>query len=335
MKKIKLLDCTLRDGGSLNGWMFGADNILSLYNSLNESGIDIVEIGFIDNNVKDNINSALKSSISEFDNIKIENKKCKCCAMVDISKYDTSKFNFTRSKNIDAIRIMFKKELLNSAADCCVKLKELGYQVSLNPVSVTRYNEKEFLNLIEKSNNIKPNALYIVDTYGLMSQEETVKYFNLADKYLREETEIGYHIHNSMQTAVSNSINIINQDTKRTLIIDSSLYGMGKRAGNTQTEVIAQYLNKNFNKNYDIDKLIKTAEERIIPLKETCEWGYSLVHFIAAKNKCNSDYSTYFYKEKMMSLDEINCILKNFEEEKKLIFNKKYADFIAQGCKKC
>lgn len=335
MKKIKLLDCTLRDGGSLNGWMFGADNILSLYNSLNESGIDIVEIGFIDNNVKDNINSALKSSISEFDNIKIENKKCKCCAMVDISKYDTSKFNFTRSKNIDAIRIMFKKELLNSAVDCCVKLKELGYQVSLNPVSVTRYNEKEFLNLIEKSNNIKPNALYIVDTYGLMSQEETVKYFNLADKYLREETEIGYHIHNSMQTAVSNSINIINQDTKRTLIIDSSLYGMGKRAGNTQTEVIAQYLNKNFNKNYDIDKLIKTAEERIIPLKETCEWGYSLIHFIAAKNKCNSDYSTYFYKEKMMSLDEINCVLKNFEEEKKLIFNKKYADFIAQGCKKC
>lgn len=335
MKKIKLLDCTLRDGGSLNGWMFGADNILNLCNSLNESKIDIIEIGFIDNNVKYDINSVLRPSNDYFDNIKIENKKCKCCAMIDISKYDTGNFNFTPSKNIDAIRIMFKKELIKSAVDCAQRLKKLGYFVTLNPVSVTRYSEKEFLNLIEETNKIVPKALYIVDTYGLMTQEETLKYFNLANHYLKEEIEIGYHIHNSMQTAVSNAINIINQNTERTLIVDCSLYGMGKRAGNTQTEVIAQYLNKNFNKNYDIDKLIKTAEEKIIPLKETFEWGYSLIHFIAAKNQCNSDYSTYFYKEKMMSLDEINFALKNFDEEKKLIFDKNYADFIALMYKKC
>lgn len=335
MKKIKLLDCTLRDGGSLNSWNFGLNSILNLCNALNESNIDIIEVGFIDNNAKNNVNSTLKPSISDFKNIKIKNKKCKFCVMVDISKYDMKKFNFTPAENIDAIRIMFKKELLNNAMECCLKLKELGYKVTLNPVSVTRYTEKEFLNLIEETNKIEPKTLYIVDTYGLTTQEETLKYFNLADKYLKEEIEIGYHIHNSMQTAVSNAISIINQNTKRTLIIDCSLYGMGKRAGNTQTEVIAEYLNKNLGKNYDVDKLIKTAEEEIVPLKETYEWGYSLIHFVAAKNKCNSDYSTYFYKEKMLSLDEINTVLKNFDEDKKLIFDPKYADFIAQEHKKC
>ena len=219
---------------------------------------------------------------------------------------------------------MFKKEQLPMIFDFCKKLKELNYEISLNPVSITTYSNKELNLLIETANKIKPEILYIVDTYGLLNSKETVKLYKKFDKILYKKIKIGYHVHNNLQLALSNSVEIIKTRTNRTTVIDASLYGMGKRAGNTPIESIALYLNNNLNTTYKIEKLINVIEKVIIPLRSKYKWGYSLIHYIAAIHKCHSDYVTHLYKDAKLSLDEIYNILKKIPKSKKLTFDPKY-----------
>jgi len=331
MKNIKLLDCTLRDGGSINNFIFGSEALIEIYQSLNDAKIDMIELGFIDNNTINDVNSTKKPSNSHFDELKIHNKHCKTYAMIDFSKYDDNNFNITKRKNLDGIRLMFKKEQLNDAIYFAKKIKELDYEISLNPVSITRYTKEEFIDLINKANKLEPQFFYMVDTYGLMNEIETLEYFNLLEKHLNKNIQIGYHVHDNLQLAFKNAIEIINQKTTREIIIDCSLFGMGKRAGNIKTEDIANFLNKNFKKNYDISILEKIIQNKIIPLKSTYEWGFSQIHYIAGKNKCHSDYVTYLNKEKNISLDEIDQLLKVFDEDKRLSFDAEYANLIARN----
>ena len=300
MKNIKLLDCTLRDGGSINNGMFGYSNILDICQFLNDSYVDIIETGFIDNNVTENKNSSINPSTDFFDEIinKINNKTSKTVAMIDFSKYDRKNFNISKKKNLDGIRIMFKKNQIKDVFDFCNRLKTLGYSIILNPVSITTYQKNELINLLEQANTLQPDTIYIVDTYGLLDKEETLEYFDLFKKYLIKDINIGYHSHNNRQLSLSNSIELINNSENRNLIIDTALFGMGKRAGNTPTELMANHLNTHNGSKYNLEKITQIINSHIIPLKGKYEWGYSLIHYIAAINKCHSDYVTYLYKEK-------------------------------------
>ena len=336
MSNIRLLDCTLRDGGSINNGLFGFENIIKICQFLNDANIETIELGFLDNNVVYNNDSSINPNIDFFNNIssKIRNKACKTFAMIDFAKYNINKFDIEQKTSLDGIRIMFKKEKLNEVLTLCKKLKELNYEIVLNPVSITSYTKNELKNLLTETNNIKPNAIYIVDTYGLLDKDETIEYFDLFNESIDKQIMIGYHSHNNRQLSLSNSIEIINKEKERNLIIDTSLYGMGKRAGNTPTELLANHLNSHNNRNYDLEKLTQIINSSILPLKEKYEWGYSIIHYIAAINKCHSDYVTYLYKAKKLSIEEINSILKKIDKDRKLTFNKEYIDLLAQNSEK-
>lgn len=332
MKNIKLLDCTLRDGGSLNNGMFGYANIMDIFSSLNDAGIDIIETGFIDNNSTENENAAISPDTYFFNRItaQIKNKKCKSVAMIDFSKFNRKNFNIAERKNLDGIRIMFKKEQIKEVLDFSITLKNLNYEIALNPVSITTYTKKEIIGLLKQADILKPDIVYIVDTYGLLDGEETLKYYNLFEEYLNSGISIGYHAHNNRQLAFANSIEIIKHNNSgRQTVIDTALYGMGKRAGNTPTELLADYLNKYNSSNYNTDIITNIINDKILPLKNSYTWGYSLIHYIAAINKCHSDYVNYLYNEKHFPITAINNILNQLQPEKKLTFDKDCIENIA------
>ncbi|MCD7740509.1 MAG: hypothetical protein LUH11_04085, partial [Candidatus Gastranaerophilales bacterium] len=289
-----------------------------------------IEIGFLQDNISPSLNKTISNNIDIFDRIlsKIPDKKFKTAVMINSGKFN---INFLKHKNetlIDEIRLMFKKQDLKEAVDNAVKIKEKGYSLSLNPVSVTAYKNDDLKNLIKSANKIQPEIIYIVDTYGLMDEQETIDVFNLFNNELNENIKIGYHTHNNLQLAYANSIKIINNSLKRNIVVDGSLYGMGKRAGNTNTELIAAYLNKNYNHNYDINKINDIIESTIIPMHKKYEWGYSISHYLAAINKCHSEYVTYLKNEKNIPYSEINKILKNIPENKKLTFDENCINMI-------
>ncbi len=323
LKKIQLLDCTLRDGGSLLNWDFPHKTVRNIIQGLNDSKIDLIEAGFLQNN---------KFEMEYYENLfsNIKNKTIKTALMIDYGHYDIKKVN--NNSLIDLIRIMFKKHQIKDALKYAEKLLDKGYKISLNPVSVTAYTKSDIADLCIKVNSLPVEIVYIIDTYGLLDNEKAVQYLNYFDNNLNPNIKIGFHAHNNRQLAFANSLEIIN-NTGRDIVIDGSLYGMGKRAGNMPVELFIQYMNNNYNTNYNLNEIIKLIETEIIPLKGKYEWGYNLNHYIASVNGCHSDYVTYLAKEKKLSYKEINLILLKIKEDKKLTFDKAYIESIYKEIK--
>ncbi len=320
-KSIKILDCTLRDGGYLNDWDFGSDSIESVINNLTHAGIDYIECGFL-KEFETNKNKTFFNSIKELENIILPNQNY--TLMVNYGEYGISNFTQCKNKNIK-IRVAFKKHNQTEALKYISELKNLGWDVFANPMSTNTYSNEELFILIRELNNIKPLGVSIVDTLGNMYEKDVINIFNFIDKILSPEIWLGFHSHNSMQLSFANTKTLLKMDIKRTLIIDSCLYGMGRGAGNLCTELIAKYLNDNFNCDYKILPLLKTIDNDLKPIYKQAAWGYSTPYYIAAINGCHPNYAQELIK-KNCSDEEIDRIMKNIPADKKTSYDKNYIE---------
>lgn len=332
MKKISLLDCTLRDGGFLNDWNFGYVTSNSIFRRLVKSNIDIIEIGFINDKVSFDIEKTINPNTKSFDEIfKFQEKgQSNVVAMIDYGTCSLDNIALKEETLIDGIRVIFKKKDMIAAINFCHELKNKGYKVYTNPVSITTYSDREMLDLIELINNLKPSAMSLVDTYGLLHKDRLFRYFYLLDNNLNKEIAIGYHSHNNFQLAYSNSIELLNIKTDRNIILDSSLYGMGKTAGNCNTELLAMYLNVNFDKKYDIPEILNVIELDILKYTKEFSWGYQFPFYLSALNDCHPSYVKYLEKKNMLPVKDIYAILQNLDEEKKLSFNEQHVEALYQ-----
>ena len=232
MRNLYLLDCTLRDGGYVNDWEFGAGSIKSIFSRLDSAGVDSIEIGFIDDRRSYDPNRSIypdtKSVEPIFEGMKKPNALV--CAMID---YGTRKIENIAPKcesHIDGIRVIFKKHLQDQALEFCRQIKEKGYKLFVNPVSVTTFSDEEMILMIDKINKIDPYAVTIVDTYGLMHSDKLLHYCDIMNKHLNKNIILGYHAHNNFQLAYSNTIAVMDNIKDRDLSIDGTLFGMGKSA---------------------------------------------------------------------------------------------------------
>lgn len=327
--KAKLLDCTLRDGGFINDWNFGQYTMLSIFQRLANAKIDNIEIGFLDDRNSFNLQRSMNPKSSNFDEIFMGKNKgrSQVFAMIDYGTCDISNLDEHCEKSfIDGIRVIFKKKDIDGALEFCKKLQDKGYLISVNPVSITTYSDMEMLKLVEKINILNPYTMSMVDTYGLMHSENMIKYFYLIDNNLNKNINLGYHSHNNFQLAYANSIELLNSKTERTLIIDGSLYGMGKGAGNACIELLAMYMNENFSADYKIDELLEAIDIDILKIRENFSWGYAVPAYIAALNDCHPKYVSFLRDKNTLSTKSINEILKKIDNDKKLTFHKEYIE---------
>lgn len=324
MKAIKILDCTLRDGGYVNDWNFGLGTIESIISRLDKARIDIVEIGFLDDRRKYDENRSILPDTDSikpiFKNLDIQNAMI--LAMIDYGTCDIKALTHQKDSVLDGIRVIFKKKDYPEALKFCAEIKKKGYKLSLQPVSVTTYSDSEMIELLKKVNEVAPYSVSIVDTYGLMHKKELLHYFNLMDKNLTAETLIGYHSHNNFQLAYANCTELMAVDSDRELIVDGSLYGMGKSAGNACTELLTMHMNENYGGRYNLDQLLEAIDVDIMKEYAKQYWGYSFKHFIAASNDCHPDYVSNLLNKKTLSVKSINEIIAKIEPANKLTFNR-------------
>ncbi len=314
---VKILDCTLRDGGYLNEWTFGKNQILSILNNLGQSGIDFIECGFLKDCIY-NQDKTFFSSISELK--KFTDKNQVYTLMVNFGEYKIENFTKCEDYNIK-IRVAFKKHQQKEALEYISKLKALGWDVFANPMSTNTYTKNELEYLISRFNVINPFGVSIVDTLGNMYEKDVVEIFEFINKLLNPDIALGFHTHNSLQLSFSNTKAILKMDLKRPLIIDSCLYGMGRGAGNLCTELITKYLNDNYNKKYKILPLLKSINTDIKPIFDKTAWGYSTPYYIAAIHGCHPNYAGYLVQNKF-SDEQIDKILSEIPTDKKNLFDK-------------
>ena len=157
------------------------------------------------------------------------------------------------------------------------------------------------------------------------------KYINLANSNLDKNIKLGYHSHNNMQLAFSNAIDFCNSRHDRDIIIDSSIYGMGRGAGNLNTELITDYLNNNFNKKYGILPLLEVIDEILVFYFNQNPWGFSPVQYLSASLDCHPNYASYLVNKKSNHIADIFKVLENLPLENRGTFNEKVVNQLYQN----
>lgn len=328
MRKIQLLDCTLRDGGYINDWQFGHEDMISIVERLVCAGVDIIEIGFIDAKRPFDINRSIMPNTASAARIfhGVETNGAMMLGMIDYGTCPIENLQPCAESFLDGIRVIFKKEVKEEAIRFCAAVKALGYQVFANCVSITSYSDSELLELIDLINDLEPYAVSIVDTYGLLHQEGLMKFFNVMDAKLNHQIGLAYHAHNNFQMGYANGIEFISRETSRPLVIDGTLFGMGKSAGNTPLELLAMYMNEHFQTKYDISLMLDAIEMNLMEIHQRLPWGYKPFYFIAASQKCHPNYVSFLIDKGTLSMRSINELLGRLEPAKKLLYDQKYIE---------
>ncbi|GFI21970.1 4-hydroxy-2-oxovalerate aldolase [Lachnospiraceae bacterium] len=326
MPEINLLDCTLRDGGYVNDWKFGHNNIVSIFERLVSAKVEFIELGFLDERCKFDMNRSIAPDTESFNKIYagLDKKRSQLVGMIDYGTCNIENIQPCNTTILDGIRVIFKKHMRRQAIDFCEQLKKLGYKIFVQLVSITSYNDEELTNLIEMANDLKPYAVSMVDTYGLLQQENLMHYFNELNDRLDKEISLGYHSHNNFQRAFANCTEMLSQQTDRSLLVDASIYGMGKSAGNCPIELLTMYLNDHFDKRYDLAQILEALDSNIMNIYKVKPWGYNMFFYIAALNNCHPSYVTYLMEKRKLSVKQINEILEMLKkhEDKQLLYDK-------------
>ncbi|RAV16756.1 aldolase catalytic domain-containing protein [Paenibacillus contaminans] len=275
--EVKILDCTIRDGGLCNNWDFSVEFVRDLYEGLNAAGVEYMEIGY------KNSPKLLKGSDAgpwrfldeKFLREVIPNKKnTKLSALVDIGRVDENDILPRSESMLDLIRVACYIKDLDKALELVNKFHSMGYETSLNIMALSHVMEHELMAAFAEIEASPVDVVYIVDSYGSMHSKDIgvlVEKFktNLPNKML------GVHMHNNMQLAFANTLMGVE---KGAVFLDSSVYGMGRAAGNCNTELLVGNLK---NTRYELRPVLGVIEKHMIKIREKTEWGYIIPYMVA------------------------------------------------------
>lgn len=335
MSDIKILDCTLRDGGYVNDFLFGRHAISKIISQLTTSGIDIVECGFLEDGMY-NPECSVFNRVEQIRELLPSDKgHSMYVAMACYGEYSLEQLSDYDGTSIDGIRVTFHYNEVTGAMDYCRQIQQKGYKLFVQPVGTTSYTDEQLLQLIHTVNQLQPFAFYLVDTLGLMHQYDVSRFFYLIDHNLQSSINMGYHSHNNLQLSYSNAQTLVNMDSNRTIFLDASVNGMGRGAGNLNTELIANYLNEHVGYRYEIEPLLEIVDEFIENIKKEHEWGYSVPYYLAAINGCHPNYASYLSNKKTLPIKHIATILRMIAPERRSLFNKELAEEMYKKFQSC
>jgi 4-hydroxy 2-oxovalerate aldolase len=275
--QIKVLDCTVRDGGLINKWQFSDDFVRRIFYALSRAGVDYMEIGY-------------KSSEKYFS--RAENGAWKFCseddlkrvvgdldttmklsAMADIGRIDPEDILPKKESVLDMIRVACYVKEVDKGISLAHHCMEKGYETTINLMAVSKVLERDLDEALDDLSKSQVPVVYLVDSFGAMYSEQI--HF-LAKKYFEAlpGKELGIHTHNNQQLAFANTIEGIIAGINR---LDATLYGMGRGAGNCPLELLLSFLK---NPKFDIRPVLEVIQEILIPLKGEIEWGYHIPYMI-------------------------------------------------------
>lgn len=339
MSKINLLDCTLRDGGYINDWNFGREAIADMTEKLANTNVEVLEVGFL----KDEPYQPDRTVFCSMEQVKklITPKKpgvqyAVMCEVVNPLPLDMLKPHDEDSADI--IRVIIWKDkhdkdgnvvdALEDGFSYCKGIVEKGYRLCVQPARTDQYSDEEFVAMVRRFAALNPMAIYVVDSWGTQNPEQLLHYMHLADENMDKGIILGYHGHNNMMQALSAAQAMIKEEFERDIMIDASVYGIGRGAGNLNLEIIAKYMNEYCGKDYAISPMLDVNDSYIQNIYKMEQWGYSIPYYLTAKYNCNPNYASFFSSKLDINSSLIEAILKKLDGDERTIFNKDKAEII-------
>ena len=326
---IELVDCTLRDGGIVVGFRFGAERMEEIKSCLESSRVEFIECGYIDEKKGSREGRTCFCDEKAIARSLLSTGKAghvTYLAMIDYGAFDVNKLGDRAEDGIDGIRLAFHKEHWKEAIAWGKVILSKGYQLYIQPMVSLRYSDEEYRELIGVCNRELAGAsgFYVVDSFGQMDSVSLLHLLEIADQYVSPTMKLGFHAHNNRQLAFSNACAFLRYPLKHAAMLDSTIMGMGKGAGNLCTELIAPILieqGKSYNVNGIYEEISSYFSQQ---LKET-PWGYSLDYYLASLYGCTPSYIKLFTADSRVTTDILVDLLKNMPEEKKAACDKAFA----------
>ena len=328
-RKISLLDCTLRDGGIVLNFDYGLDRMQMIKATLESSGVDFIECGYIDEK-KGSMEgrTCFDNEVSIERTLLASGKKpgVTYLAMIDYGTFDVNKLHPRTECGIDGIRLAFHKEKWKESIEWGKIIISKGYDLFIQPMVSMRYSDEEYRYLIHTCNTELKGAkgFYVVDSFGQMNNTDLIHMLEIADEHVNPDMILGFHAHNNRQLAYSNALTFLSFNSKHDMMLDASIMGIGKGAGNLCTELIETNLIRE-GRNYNSNVIYDAISEYFAEQQKKTPWGYSLDYYLSSLYSCTPSYIKIFTSDDRVTTDILIELLKNMPEEKKAACDRNFA----------
>ncbi len=281
-KELKVLDCTVRDGGLINNYQFSKDFVKAVYRATCDAAVDIVELGkrleVSDEYTRDKYgpwnfcsDDDLQEIIDSYDSA----YRPLIAVMYDVGRVDVRKLQPRDQGPIDMVRTACYVHQIDKGIDLIKRCKDLGYATTINVMAASAAIETELIEGLEEINKAdEVDYLYLVDSYGAFYSEQVTYYLDMYKKYAPDK-ELGFHAHNNQQLAFSNTQQAIIDGVN---LLDATINGIGRGAGNCNLELLLNFLK---NPKFDVRPVYKVIQEQFVPLRKEIEWGFNDIYGVS------------------------------------------------------
>ncbi len=275
--ELKVLDCSIRDGGLINKWQFSDDLVKASYQALCAAGVDYIELGYKASKKMFNVEEFGKWRFCADEDVKKvlgdlkDTSKLAC--MVDIGRVEDEDILPVQDSIFDMIRVACYVKDVSKGIALAQKIQDKGYETTLNLMAVSTNLEREIDEALQEVNRSSIPNVYVVDSYGNMYSEDITFLVKKYQQHCPGKT-IGIHTHNNRQLAFANTIQAVIDNAN---LLDASIFGIGRGPGNCPIELLLTFLK---NPKYSVRPILQVIQDYYLPLSKELEWGYILPYMI-------------------------------------------------------
>ena len=263
-KKVELLECTLRDGSYAVDFKFTENDTVALAEVLSNLGFRWIEVG---HGVGLGAAVAGKGTMPASDDRLIQSAK-RAAPSAQIGSFfipgigTADQLKSARDSGLDFVRIGYNAPEIEDAFSYLVLAKSLGLKVCLNFMKTYGISAGTFGEKARAGEEAGADVVYCVDSAGSMFPDDVRAYMSEARE--RCKHELGFHGHSNLQFAVANAVEAVRSGAT---FIDTTLYGLGRSAGNVPTEIaVAVFDNLGVETGINLFEVMDAAEEFMGPL---------------------------------------------------------------------
>lgn len=305
----EILDCTIRDGGYVNNWNFDKKIVREIYRSISRTGVDVIELGFRNSEKKSGVGAWYDVSEELLDETIGGISGIPVALMINYGKTDIRNIPSVDKSLVKMYRVACNKDKALEAVSFCEDVKAKGYVVSIQLMGIINSSEADFDALIRPLSRSSLDYIYFADSYGSLFPQTIARYVNILKQTGKK---IGFHAHNSLQLAFANTLEALSKGVD---IVDATIFGMGRGAGNLPLETLVAYFEKTLNnKKYNTIPILHLIDRYLIQLHKEFNWGYSLPYMLSGILEVHPNYAKQMvdYREY-----DINDVVKVLEEVKR------------------
>lgn len=323
---IEILDCTIRDGGYVNNWDFNKKLVRETYRALSKAGVDYIELGYHGSQKwfnKAQYGAFRLSSVEDIRFVCSNIAGAKVALMVDHGKFDVEELAYYKDTPVRLIRIAVHKDAVEKAIRDVSEIRRMGFLVAINLMGFTLYTPKERKRMTQLFRDAPIDYAYVVDSNGSFFPNQIRDI--CGPLFGIKHIQWGFHAHNNLQMAFANTLRAMEAGAR---IIDSSVFGMGRGAGNLPTEIVLAYMHLLKPERYNAIPVLSLVDHYFTKLYSESPWGYNLPYMLSGIHDCHPSYPKSLIDRKEHDIEDIWKILNAVKLNAPVGFKKELLDGI-------